>query len=652
MEIRTDDSTSTNVALSDFPDVALLVADYFLRRIGRPPLFRAANIFPTMIHQYTAVGWNTQKRWYDTVIVAGIALYTGTFIALSSLLHPTATAETLIVRAAGSCAFLLLTIVLCIGPFCRLDPRFLPLLYNRRHLGVATFLVGLVHGAFSLFQFHAVGVKDPLVSIWTSNLNYNHLADFPFQPLGFLALIILFLMAATSHDFWLRNLTPPIWKTLHMLVYLAYALLVAHVTLGLLQTERSPMLAIAVAASFVTVLLLHLAAAFRERKIDVAMTRVTRENFVRACAVDGVRENCAEIISLRGERIAIFKHGGKISAVSNVCSHQNGPLGEGKIIDGCVTCPWHGYQYLPESGAAPPPFTEKVSTFRTKIIDGEVWLDPSPLPPGTFIEPTAIPAGPSQEGVAMNEFHVGYLPQSPPGIRRRVRFFVFGALTVAAAAAMLFASAQKHLADSTFEFGKVREFHGVLRNSTYPILVEARDATEKSSEEVHSYLLVAQGKHSADSLVQSFDGQSIDLKGMLIKRSEGQMIEVVPNTVNTDGPTDTSSQTGTKELGQRELIGEIVDTKCFLGVMNPGEGKVHRECAALCLTGGIPPAVFTRDLEGNGQILLLTDTQGSPLAKSAFLQRVGQPVHVQGNVFSSNGLLYIHTSAGQITPIP
>src|SRR5208283_152029 len=95
-----------------------------------------------------------------------------------------------------------------IGPLCRLDPRFLPLLYNRRHLGVSTFLLGLCHGAFSLFQFHALGDADPLVSLFTANRNFTRLADFPFQPLGFVPLIILFLMAATSHDFWLRNLTP------------------------------------------------------------------------------------------------------------------------------------------------------------------------------------------------------------------------------------------------------------------------------------------------------------------------------------------------------------------------------------------------------------------------------------------------------------
>jgi len=343
-----------------------------------------------MSHTYVAVGWNVQKRAYDLVLAGGIVLYLGTFVALSAWLHPTATAETLLIRAFGSCAFLLLNLILCIGPLCRLDPRFLPLLYNRRHLGVTTFILGLCHGAFGLFQFHALGDTDPLVSLFTANRNFTSVADFPFQPLGFFALVILFLMAATSHDFCLRNLTPPVWKALHMLVYLAYALLVAHITLGLLQTERSPWLVAGMAVSLTLVLSLHLAAAWKERRLDEpAMQRMERD-FVAACAVEDIPEKCAKVVSVRGERVAIFKYDGRISAISNVCRHQNGPLGEGRIIDGCVTCPWHGYQYLPETGGSPPPFTEKVSTFRTRLAGGLVWLDPKPLAPGTRVEPCRI----------------------------------------------------------------------------------------------------------------------------------------------------------------------------------------------------------------------------------------------------------------------
>ena len=343
-----------------------------------------------MSHQYAAIGWNRQKRLYDLVLLAGILSYLGIFIVLGNLLFPFATAETLIIRAAGSAAFLLLHIVLCIGPLCRLDSRFLPLLYNRRHLGVATFLLGAVHGIFGIIQFHSLGDTNPLVSLLTANRNFASLAEFPFQQLGFFALVVLFLMAATSHDFWLRNLTPPVWKFLHMLVYVAYASLVGHVTLGLLQSERSPLLAIATGLGLMVVVGLHIAAASRENKVDSAHSTPSNAEFVDACAIESIPEKCATVVSIRGERVAIFKYDGKVSAISNVCRHQNGPLGEGKIIDGCVTCPWHGYQYFPENGASPPPFTEKVATFKTRIVDGRVWIDPNPLEPGTRMEPSVI----------------------------------------------------------------------------------------------------------------------------------------------------------------------------------------------------------------------------------------------------------------------
>jgi nitrite reductase/ring-hydroxylating ferredoxin subunit/DMSO/TMAO reductase YedYZ heme-binding membrane subunit len=343
-----------------------------------------------MSHQYQAIGWNRQKRFYDLTIIAGVVIYVGLFVGLSAFLFPYATAETMLIRATGSAAFLLLHVVLCIGPLCRLDSRFLPLLYNRRHLGVITFLLGAFHGVFAIIQFHSLGDKDPFVSLLTSNQNFRSVPDFPFQQLGFLALLILFLMAATSHDFWLRNLTPRIWKSLHMLVYVAYALLIGHVTLGVLQSETSPLLVIATGIGLATVLGLHLAVARQERKVDAKKPNIVPNGFVDACPVDSIPEKCAAVFSVNGERVAIFKYDGKISAISNVCRHQNGPLGEGKIIDGCVTCPWHGYQYLPDTGASPPPFTEKVSTFRTKVVDGRVWIDPKPNPPGTRIEPSRI----------------------------------------------------------------------------------------------------------------------------------------------------------------------------------------------------------------------------------------------------------------------
>jgi nitrite reductase/ring-hydroxylating ferredoxin subunit/DMSO/TMAO reductase YedYZ heme-binding membrane subunit len=339
---------------------------------------------------YVAVGWSPGKRRYDAVVWSASVLYLAVYLGVGFWQRPEATAETLLIRALGTLAIALLQVILAIGPLARLDRRFLPLLWNRRHLGVTMFSFALAHGALALFQFHALGDRNPLLSLLTSNTRWGSLAQFPFQQLGAAALVILFLMAATSHDFWLANLSAPVWKALHMLVYVAYALVVAHVALGALQAEASPGLTAFLGAGLAWLLALHLAAAFRERGADRDGGRARADGFVDVCSVAEIPEKRAHVACLAGERVAVFRYDGQLSAVSNVCQHQNGPLGEGRIIDGCITCPWHGYQYLPASGASPAPFTERIPTFDVKVERGRVLVHPAPHAAGTEVPPARI----------------------------------------------------------------------------------------------------------------------------------------------------------------------------------------------------------------------------------------------------------------------
>jgi nitrite reductase/ring-hydroxylating ferredoxin subunit/DMSO/TMAO reductase YedYZ heme-binding membrane subunit len=329
---------------------------------------------------YGAIGWNRNKRLYDVTIAAGVSLYLGAFLAAGSWRHPDATFETLAIRALSTAAFLMLHVILSIGPLARLDRRFLPLLYNRRHLGVSMFLVAAAHAAFALFQFHAQGNVNPFVGLLTTGWG--------FQTFGLAALVILFLMAATSHDFWLANLTPRVWKTLHMGVYLAYALLVLHVALGALRSEIHPLLAIATGLGIVWIVTLHLVAASRETAGDRSTLRAP-DGWIDAGPASAIPEDRARVVCA-AERIAVFRYDGKVSAVSNVCRHQAGPLGEGRIQGGCITCPWHGYQYLPGNGRSPAPFTEKIETYDVRIVGGRVFVNPDPHPPGTALEPAHV----------------------------------------------------------------------------------------------------------------------------------------------------------------------------------------------------------------------------------------------------------------------
>src|SRR5213593_1048891 len=214
--------------------------------------------------EYRAVQWNRQKKFYDAVLIGGVAAYLAIFGVLTKVLFPHVTDEIMLMRAFGTAAFLLLHVILCVGPLCRLNPNFLPMLYNRRHAGVTMFTLGMIHATLVVITYHAGGDTNPILSIFKGSPLTGSIAGVPFQPFGFLALVILVLMAATSHDFWLANLTAPVWKSLHMLVYAAYGLLVLHVTFGVLQAEVNPVYVIAVGIGLTVVLGLHVTAAFKE----------------------------------------------------------------------------------------------------------------------------------------------------------------------------------------------------------------------------------------------------------------------------------------------------------------------------------------------------------------------------------------------------
>ena len=194
--------------------------------------------------------------------------------------------------------------------------------------------------------------------------------------------MILFVMAATSHDFWLKTLGASAWKALHMGVYLAWGLILVHVALGLLQSERSVVVPVLMFAGVGLVGVLHLVAWKREAGFDRAAGADAKrtEDGIDVCAVNDLDEGESMPVVVNGERLALCKHEGKIHALHGVCRHQGGPLAEGKIIDGCLTCPWHGWQYQPGDGTSSPPFEEVVATYPVRIVGDRVVVDPEPNP--------------------------------------------------------------------------------------------------------------------------------------------------------------------------------------------------------------------------------------------------------------------------------
>ena len=101
-------------------------------------------------------------------------------------------------------------------------------------------------------------------------------------------------------------------------------------------------------------------------------------------------------------------------------------------------------------------------------------------------------------------------------------------------------------------------------------------------------------------------------------------------------------------LGGATLEGELMDAKCWLGAMRPGEGLTHKGCAELCVRSGLPLLFVTGGREADRRVFIALDEQGRPLT-SDVLPYVADPVRVTGKATREDGWLRLRVSPGSIT---
>jgi len=249
----------------------------------------------------------------------------------------------------------------------------------------------------------------------------------------------------------------------------------------------------------------------------------------------------------------------------------------------------------------------------------------------------------------MNEFYVRYLPKTPAGIAKRVRLLVGGILLLAIVCAIVFAKVQRTFAPAAFEYGNELSFEGTMEAAPYPTLVITRPIALGETPTSSRYILVGAGKHGADQEAAPFIGKSVRLKGQLIYRDNKTLIEIMPGTVARTNAAP-APQASEQDLGAAVLTGEIVDSKCYFGVMNPGRGKVHRDCAVRCLSGGTPPTFVTNNYQGSPATFLLVGQNRQELSKESFLPFAGRAVQIRGRVYRSGDDLYFSVAPSAISP--
>ncbi len=235
-----------------------------------------------------------------------------------------------------------------------------------------------------------------------------------------------------------------------------------------------------------------------------------------------------------------------------------------------------------------------------------------------------------------DEFYIGWEDKAPPCIGSRVRRAVGFLLMFAVVLGVLLAVGQRTIGVSVFEWGKVKGFSGILKSQPYPHLLVARPGVSDGQSAFSSYYLVKPFKFGLDSeTADRLDGKAVSLKGTLIYRGGQTMIEVVADSIRqADAPEIKLSITQVASpvsLGEQTLIGEIVDSKCYLGVMNPGALTPHRACAIRCISGGIPPVLLVRQTNGPALYFLLVSRDGKPVNQQV-LNLVAEPVEISGEV--------------------
>lgn len=228
-------------------------------------------------------------------------------------------------------------------------------------------------------------------------------------------------------------------------------------------------------------------------------------------------------------------------------------------------------------------------------------------------------------------FFIGYEPRQPSRTARFVAVASGVLILVTLSLAATLSASQDEPAEATFEYGVVREYTGNVRSDPWPRL----DLPDGST-----MLLVGPFKHGADDAVAPYMGSRITVSGSLIQRGRLRMLEIVPGSIVEAGDVvdaaaglaadaSASPAPDARALSPVTVRGEIVDGKCWLGVMKPGDGTVHRACARLCLRGGIPAMLVFVDADGHRRTALITTGTDERIPYD-FLRLVARPVELTG----------------------
>lgn len=238
---------------------------------------------------------------------------------------------------------------------------------------------------------------------------------------------------------------------------------------------------------------------------------------------------------------------------------------------------------------------------------------------------------------APDPFYVGYLP-APEAHRAGVKRCVILIGVWLAFCAFALVLTMRSPGTGVWDNANERSWTGLLLTSPYPMLI-----TDEGT-----LLVVGMGKHGVHERLEPHSGHRVTLRGYELQREGRRMIELAQDAPAqlTNAATETPAL-HVMDLEPIDLTGEIIDGKCFLGAMKPGDGFAHRSCAVLCIRGGLPP-MFNDDNDENNDRLPLLIIDDSTQLPEPVLAHVATRVHLKARRASIGTLPVLLVDSGTI----
>ena len=256
--------------------------------------------------------------------------------------------------------------------------------------------------------------------------------------------------------------------------------------------------------------------------------------------------------------------------------------------------------------------------------------------------------------MSQQEFYIGWMAKAPKSFAKHIKIVLLILFPVALIVGYVLSTHQKKFSTARFEYGKLTELTGIYHSKPVPLL----KIYDKNREPL-TIPLVGYGKHGAETAIMEVEeekqvllnGKELTLKGTLIYGDGKTILQIDKNDkpVVNIGSGSTFSVIE-RALGLQTVRGEIIDPKCYFGVMKPGEGKVHRDCAIRCILGGIPPVLHVQNEKGESNYYLLVGPNGEKM-NEAIQDVVGEPVSIEARAVQQDDWIILFAGKENIKRI-